>query len=396
MQMIRRGPFASLDPRMKPGETIAEGPRADGLAFLAEMRDGLRAGFERVGFEPAGAERLPHQASGGRRQRIAIARALAMRPDLFVPDEAAGSVAEADRIRAAITAGPASRAAIHRSWKRSVRSPAMAPRSGAIAPSAQLFASGPLPSRRPNTLRVRFLVGAPSKPQVPVLRSISRRTWAAAQWRSPSVVAWDARVLVPAARAVPTTSAGSAARPSSEIAGDVPVTCRARIGPAPRSPCATDGRSTGAASTCRAAPRAAGEPGARGAAAVEAAPSSAARVASPAVPGATSGWGGRSRTAACSITVVTPSCPVMPAREPRPRMPGEPCRLRDGSPPSHRVGGAPPDIEGAAASRHGRDPLVDPMEEEWVRGPAGGRSDHGHRRAAWSTRRMVTAPPRSA
>ena len=272
MPMIRRGPFASLDPRMKLGEIIAEGPRADGLASLEEMRDGVRAGFERVGLEPAGADRLPHRVSGGRLQRIAIARAMAMRPDLLVPDGAVGSVAKADKIRVAITAGSASRAAIHRSWKRSVRSPAISSAAGRSHRRLSPSRAG----RCRRGARKPCACGSSSvRRRSRRCRSFGRSADGHGPLRSgdpPSVVAWDARVLVPAACVVATTSAGSAARLSSEIAGDVPVTCRARIGPAPRSPCATAGQSTGAAprpvsaaSTCRAASRsAAGEPGAPG------------------------------------------------------------------------------------------------------------------------------------
>ena len=92
VQMIHQDPYASLNPRMKVGEIIAEGPRTHGLFTAAEAGARVANLLRQVGLEPAYADRLPHQFSGGQRQRVAIARALAMAPELLVLDEAVASL----------------------------------------------------------------------------------------------------------------------------------------------------------------------------------------------------------------------------------------------------------------------------------------------------------------
>ena len=92
IQMVFQDPFASLNPRMRIGDTIAEGPIAHGLVKKSEAAADVARWLKAVGLDADAAQRFPHQFSGGQRQRVAIARALAMRPDALVCDEPVASL----------------------------------------------------------------------------------------------------------------------------------------------------------------------------------------------------------------------------------------------------------------------------------------------------------------
>ena len=92
IQMVFQDPFASLNPRMRVGDTISEGPLAHGLITRGQVDADVTRWLLAVGLDAAAAQRFPHQFSGGQRQRVAIARALAMRPDALVCDEPVASL----------------------------------------------------------------------------------------------------------------------------------------------------------------------------------------------------------------------------------------------------------------------------------------------------------------
>ena len=90
--VVFQDPYASLDPRQRIADIVAEPLRLQTLLSAAERRARASALLGQVGLDDAALDRYPHQFSGGQRQRIAIARALASDPDLLVCDEAVSAL----------------------------------------------------------------------------------------------------------------------------------------------------------------------------------------------------------------------------------------------------------------------------------------------------------------
>jgi peptide/nickel transport system ATP-binding protein len=92
IQMIFQDPMSSLNPRMRVLDLIGEAPLKHNLIQSQHKRDYVAEMLDLVGLDPAVMQRFAHEFSGGQRARIAIARALAVRPKMLICDEAVASL----------------------------------------------------------------------------------------------------------------------------------------------------------------------------------------------------------------------------------------------------------------------------------------------------------------
>ncbi len=92
VQMIFQDPYASLNPRYRVEDIIGEAPVVHGLVSGKDKADYVASLMQKVGLDAALSKRFPHQFSGGQRARIGIARALAVKPEFLVCDEAVAAL----------------------------------------------------------------------------------------------------------------------------------------------------------------------------------------------------------------------------------------------------------------------------------------------------------------